>query len=332
VKGPVISIAGSPPIHLLTFTLHSKPSHLDEALQLLNYTMAAQTNVVILGASFTGTGVAHSVLKNVPNAKVTLINPSDLFYFALAAPRVLAKPAEVPLDKVLISIPNAFKQYPEAKFQFVRGSVTSVDVAAKTVSLQDQTTIKYDYLVIATGATTPSTISEQITPFKPTPGGDLKQSIQDAQQRISNATSIIIGGAGPIGVETAGEISQAYKAKSVTLISSHDQLLPGLKPSVAAAAASNLKRHGVEIILSAKITDSQLQADGKWKVMLSNGKTLDTDLYISAMGSIPNTSFLDPVYLDDSKGIKVDSNLRMSGVEDGSVFALGTLHFSSTDS
>jgi NADH dehydrogenase FAD-containing subunit len=64
-----------------------------------------QTQVLIIGDSFTGCGVAHNILKNKNNVKVTLVNTSTHYYFNIASPRIVAKPKEVLLDKVFISIP-----------------------------------------------------------------------------------------------------------------------------------------------------------------------------------------------------------------------------------
>ena len=52
-------------------------------------------HVIIIGGSYAGTKVAHKVLADIPQAKVTLIDPSDVFYFNIASPRVLAKPKEI---------------------------------------------------------------------------------------------------------------------------------------------------------------------------------------------------------------------------------------------
>lgn len=285
--------------------------------------MSTETHIVILGGNYAGSGVAQRVLKAVPTAKVTIINATPYYYFNLASPRFLAKPAEVPLEKVLLSIADAFKQYPASRFAFVEGLVTSIDAATKTVHLKDAAApVSYDYLVIATGSTTPGTIGEEAIPFKAPQSGDFKKIIEDAQQRIASAQSIIIGGAGPVGVETAAEIAQAYPKKKVTLISSHAQVLPILNAKAANSATNNLRKLGVEIKLSTMVSSATVQ-NGKWTVALQDGSKLETELYISAAGTIPNTSFLPAAYLDADKGVVVDDNLHVAAITDGSVFAVG---------
>jgi len=62
--------------------------------------MAGKTNIVVLGASYGGIGIAQNILKEIPNVKVTLVNTSKDFYFNIAAARILAKPKSTPLEKV----------------------------------------------------------------------------------------------------------------------------------------------------------------------------------------------------------------------------------------
>jgi NADH dehydrogenase FAD-containing subunit len=60
------------------------------------------TNIVVIGGSFGGIGVAQNILASIPNVKVTLINTSKDWYFNIAAARILAKPSSTPPEKVNI--------------------------------------------------------------------------------------------------------------------------------------------------------------------------------------------------------------------------------------
>jgi NADH dehydrogenase FAD-containing subunit len=62
--------------------------------------MSAKVNIVVIGGSFGGIGVAQNILASIPNVKVTLINPSKDWYFNIAAARILGKPSSTPLEKV----------------------------------------------------------------------------------------------------------------------------------------------------------------------------------------------------------------------------------------
>jgi NADH dehydrogenase FAD-containing subunit len=276
------------------------------------------THVVIIGGSFGGLGLANKLLET-PSIKVTLINPSDSFYFNIAAPRILAKPA-TPIEKVLLPIANTFKG--KKNFEFVLGSVTSVDFEAKSVSVGAGETISYDYLVIASGSTTPETKEAGGLPFKETGSNDLKASIEKAQKQIADAKTIIIGGGGTVGVETSGEIKEAYPETKVTLIHGGSRVLDFLKESASKAAAANLKGLGVEIVTGTKVQDAK-RVEGGWQVTTSDGKTLKADLYISALGVVPNSSFLPKQILDEAGWVKVSPKLEVEGAKD--VFAIGDI-------
>lgn len=281
-------------------------------------------HVVIIGGSYGGAKVAHKVLKDIPQAKVTLIDRSEHFYHNIAAPRVLARPKEIDFSKVLIPIADKFKQYPADRFTFVRGNVTAVNVNAKSVEIQGHEAISYDYLVVASGSTTPATIGPEAIPFKNTADNDIREKIKAAQRRIADADSIVIIGAGPVGVEAAGEIAQAHPKKHVTLVSSHGQVLPALKQSAVNAAASALRNLGVKIIYSTRVTETkQDSSTGRSIVHLDNGKHLEAGLAISAAGNLPNTSFMPATALDAQGWIKVDEHLRIDSVTDDSAYALG---------
>jgi len=62
--------------------------------------MSVKPDIVVIGGSYGGLGLAQKVLAAVPNVKVTLINTSKDWYFNVAAARILGKPKSTPLEKV----------------------------------------------------------------------------------------------------------------------------------------------------------------------------------------------------------------------------------------
>jgi len=176
--------------------------------------------VVILGASFAGLKIAHSLLKTtlpaVKDLKVILVSPTTHAYFNLAAPRAIV-PGQIPDEKILAPIEPAFSKYPSSSFEFVIGAAKSVDPASKRVEIETESglrTVTYDTLVVTTGSNTGS------MPWKAS--GSHKQFLEllhDTQAKVKKAKSIIVGGAGVTGVETAGELGYEYgKTKEITLV------------------------------------------------------------------------------------------------------------------
>ncbi|KAJ6184509.1 hypothetical protein N7519_005810 [Penicillium mononematosum] len=271
--------------------------------------MSSQVHVVIIGASFAGIPIAHSLLKDIPTVKVTLINPSPTFYFTIAAPRILAKRDAFKPEQYLLPIGKEFSRYPTESFEFVHGCASAIDVSAKTVSLDNTRNINFDYLVIASGSTTASTSRKTAVPipFKQSNSDDMKSMIHNAQDSISMAESIVIAGAGPIGVELAGEIAEAArqsgrKAK-ITLVSASYRILPMLKPAGSAAAEKLLTALGVEIVKNQKVAEAvQSKESHSWTVTLDEGGNWIV---------LPNNDFIPADLLDENGWVVVDKELRV---------------------
>jgi NADH dehydrogenase, FAD-containing subunit len=80
----------------------------------------APVNIVIVGASYAGLSIAHSVLE-LPNVKVVLVNPATTFFWNIAAPRIVAKAKAFKSEQYLLSIADAFIKHPAEKFEFIPG-------------------------------------------------------------------------------------------------------------------------------------------------------------------------------------------------------------------
>lgn len=114
-----------------------------------------------------------------------------------------------------------FKSYSAATFQFIQGLATNIDPASKTVTLSTagaKVEQAYDVLVIATGSR-----YEQGAPWKLSPDGieATKATLRAVQDKVKNASSILLGGAGPTGVEAACELGYEFgKTKEISIVRS----------------------------------------------------------------------------------------------------------------
>ena len=273
--------------------------------------------ILILGCSFSGLAVSHKLLRSLPaDYKVVVVNPSTELYWNFASPRVVAKPDQFS-SPVFASIVSGFSAYPATRFEFIQGTATSVDPAANTVTITPTDnegntapprTVPYTHLIVATGAS-----AHNDWPFKPlaTHAATLR-AISDSQVRIEAAKTIVLSGAGATGVETAGEIATLWrgKGKKVILISSADQVLPGLRADVAAEAAKQLRSLNVELKLGTRVTAEKPDANGATELTLANGETINADLHIPTFGLTPNTSFLPADLLDETRSVKVKPSMQ----------------------
>lgn len=323
-------------------------------------TSATQNNIVILGGSYGGVSVAHYLLKHVvtglPNKasyQVVLVSTSSQVICRPACPRALISDDMFPQQKLFVSIPKIFEQYPESSFHFVHGTATELDHTNRTVSvsLVVGNTEKVDFhaLVIATGASTPSPLLglNQDDEF-------LRANWTAFRKALPSAKSIVIAGGGPAGIETAGELGEYLNGRagwlssklvnpkvSITVVTSGSEILPILRPTIAKKAETYLAQVGVTVIKNARVKTVAPNGAGtvsalttKATLTLVDGKTLDTDIYIPATGTTPNTSFIHKALLT-SDG-RVDTNAstlrvdkagpRVYGVGDAASYARPAVH------
>ncbi|KUL92270.1 hypothetical protein ZTR_02406 [Talaromyces verruculosus] len=292
---------------------------------------APTKTVVIIGGSFAGIGVAHGLLKELPSAKVVLVNPSEDLYFNIAAPRLSTRPNDIPRENYIYPIPPVFHKHANAKknFEFVLGKATSIDLQGKNVIVQDvnsgsSKTLAYDYVVIASGSTTNATTGTNSlqVPFKQSGTGKIDAELKAAQEAIKAAKSVIIGGAGAVGVEFAGEVAEAYPGVEVTLLTNSDNVLPGLREPTRQKAAKLLKQKGVKILTNKTVTSASKDT-GKWNVVTADGQTLTADIYVSTTGVLPNNEFIPASLLNNNGWVEVDNHFVSKA--DPSVYAVGDI-------
>ncbi|KXJ88331.1 hypothetical protein Micbo1qcDRAFT_207583 [Microdochium bolleyi] len=293
--------------------------------------MTSQT-VVILGAGFTGLPLAHKLLTYTApytKLKIILVSPSSKFYWNLAATRGII-PGAVPDDKLFIPIKDNLTRYPPENWEFVLGKATSLNPDTNTVDVLlnsgVQQTIPYDQLVIATG----SRMNGGGLPLKLI--GTSEETIlalHALQERIATAKSIVVAGAGPTGVETAGELAAHFGSKKeITLVNANEHVLAGsnVLPSLAHTVEQDLRKLGVKVLARTKVvkTDSTAK-DGSTSTILSlsNGSTLKADVYLPLFGVRVNTEFVPSQLLDELGNVKLDRTMRVEGTEN--VWGIGDI-------
>ncbi|KAH7212070.1 histidine phosphatase superfamily [Fusarium oxysporum] len=264
-------------------------------------------HIVTIGGSFASVRTAHKFLqgmqnKNAGSYKVTMISRDSHFFWNLAMPRAII-PGTIPDDNLFQAIAPGFTKYGD-KFELIVGTATGIDINNKQVKVYkagQETFISYDYLLIGTGSSTKAE-----SPFKSRGSTDATRDYVHAYQKgVGEAHSIIVAGAGPTGVEVAGELADYY----------------GNKKDITLSAHSQLEKLGVKIRLNTKVNESITLPNGKQEVTFSSGEKVVTDLVIPTFGVVPNSSFVPPDLLDAHGYIKVDQYLAIEGRQD--VFAIG---------
>lgn len=279
-------------------------------------------NFVVLGGSGAGLNIAHSFLKHIePELKklgktyhVYIVDSSSHFFWNTGSPRALVSANLLPADKLFAPIADGFKSYDSSLYTAIHGTAESWDVEGRTVTIkladsENSQTLPYYVLVLATGTRTPSPATSL--------HGNYTLSIDalaELNKKLASATSVIVSGGGPTGVEAAGEVGHFLngsagwfssrpsnpKAK-VTVITKADRLLPVLSKPLALKAETFLNQVGVDVVYNVSVVSSITDADGKIIVNLSNGEQWTADVYIPAWGTAPNSEYV-PVDLKNGRG------------------------------
>ncbi|MCR6722810.1 NAD(P)/FAD-dependent oxidoreductase [Agrobacterium fabrum] len=197
--------------------------------------------------------------------------------------------------------------------------VEEIDRAAKTVRMQDGSTLSYDKLALATGAA-PRLLPASI-------GGDLEGVLtvrdkRDADRLVEEmkpGRRLLVIGGGYIGLEAAAVARKL--GLEVTLIEMADRILQ----RVAAKETADIMRgihqaHGVSIREKTGLV-RLVGMDGRVAAAeLSDGSMLDVDFVIVGIGVTPNDRLARESGLDVGNGIVVDAFTRTS---DADIHAVG---------
>ncbi|MCJ1277658.1 hypothetical protein MMC21_005472 [Puttea exsequens] len=295
--------------------------------------MSSIHSIVILGASYAGIGVAHGLLKALPDLKketrkdfkVTIIANSTHFWFSVGAPRAMLYPYPQDVMDSFIPVEKGFKQYPSDQFEFVHAEITGLETKKRDVlyKLKDDKaeivsgtkTLHFDTLVIATGATGPSPLYSLHGSHIPT-----LEAYKDIHARLPAAERIMVVGGGSAGTETAGELGHLHgkntkSPKDITILSGSDRLLPDLRPAIAKRAQEFLTDMGVKVEHNLRLKDSKPAGGNSTEVTLSDGSTRLVDILIEAVGRTPASSFLSPSILDGSGRVVADPYMRVASLE-----------------
>eukprot|EP00128_Syssomonas_multiformis_P001126 Colp12_sorted_trinity150504_noHs@21811 len=277
--------------------------------------------VVVVGGGYAGTAVAKAL---DPYFNVVLIDRKNYFLHVIGALRSLANASWT--NNVLIPYDALLKNG-----YVLQGEVTKIESdAVHVANLPDP--IKFDYLVIATG----SSYAFPVKVAQPNRENAFK-FYEEAAEEVTKASKIVIIGAGPVGVELAGEIKERYPEKDVTIVGASEKLIPGpFNDTFRAKLSSDLETLGIKVVLGEKALVEGQDAGGFGYLRYKSGahtvattkeeKQIQSELTFFCVGAHLNNASLQqgmPEKLDEKGQIKVNEFLQVEGLE--KVFALGDI-------
>ncbi|MFB6129274.1 MAG: NAD(P)/FAD-dependent oxidoreductase [Salinigranum sp.] len=236
------------------------------------------TRVVVLGAGYAGSGAVQRLQKELDGGiDLTWISERDYHLVLHEVHRVISNPdaeskVKIPVDEIK-----------SASTEFVRGRVTDVDVDDRVVTVDDDLTVAYDYLLVALGSATAFYGIDGLREHSLTLKGldDARQIRESTLAAAADATTddpaqIVVGGAGLSGIQTCGELARLRDERDlpidVTLVEGLDEILPGNDPELQGALRKRLQTREIAITTGEFI--SRVDAD---TVYVGGGEEADPD-------------------------------------------------------
>ena len=239
----------------------------------------------------------------------------------------------------------------------ILGEVTAIDVANKQVVsevLDDVTVTPYDYLIVAAGAGQSYFGNDHFADFAPGMKSiddalelrgrifsvfELAELTDDPAERERLMTFVVVG-AGPTGVEMAGQIAElAHRTlrkefrridprnSRIVLVDAAPQVLPSFGDQLGAKAQARLERIGVEVKLGAKVVDMDAlglvieNPDGSRERIESVAKVWAAGVQASDLGA--QLAAQCGAHLDRAGRVQVSDDLTVPGYPD--IFVVGDM-------
>jgi len=273
-----------------------------------------KTNIVIIGAGQAGIMAAISLRKVKYDGKIALFTNEKYFPYQ-RPPLSKGYLSEKIQEKNLYFKTNTF--YEKKDIQIIRNTkVTAINRETKTILANNKQEYSYDKLIISTGSTTRKlnfTCNEKNIFYL--------RTLDDAnkiRERLGQLESIVIIGAGYIGLETAAILTK--KNIEVTIIEMEKRVM---KRSVCKTTSlffqEKHRGEGVNLKLNVSVTDINDHKDQK-RVIASDGSVIDADAVLVGVGVKPNADLAINSGLLCENGILVNQCGKTS---DDDIYAAG---------
>jgi apoptosis-inducing factor 2 len=274
-------------------------------------TRAGRPTVAVIGGGYAGVNVAKA-LDDV--ADVALVEPKDAFVHNIAALRALVDPSwlrriYLPYQRLLVN------------GRVVRDRAAKVDAGHVTLASGDQ--IRADYIVLATGSAYPFPAKSDLDSTSAS-----HDQVRAAHAALSAAQRVLLLGAGPVGIELAGEIKSVWPGKHVTLLDVADDVLGArFRPDLKAELRRQLSDLGVELLLSSPLREGPSVPPGELRtftVVTQAGAEVTADIWFRCYGVVPASDYLVGGLASARRPdgfVEVTPDLRVVGQD--RVFAVG---------
>ena len=259
--------------------------------------------IVIVGGGAAGLAAADMLRREGYGGSLTMISADDSAPYDRPNLSKDFLAGTAPPDWIPLRSPDYYR---DQRIELVLGSrVSSLELQAKQVELENDTVYHFDALLIATGADPVRIPVEGATDAQL----HYLRSFADSQAlvaRSAGAKRVVVVGASFIGLEVAASLRK--RGVAVDVVAPEQQPLERvLGPELGKVVRRLHEEQGVVFHLGETVK----RADGR-VVTLSGGSTLDADFLVLGVGVRPSLALAERAGLAIDRGIAVNEYLETS--------------------
>ncbi|WEG13723.1 NAD(P)/FAD-dependent oxidoreductase [Pullulanibacillus sp. KACC 23026] len=291
-------------------------------------------HIVILGAGYGGllTALTARNYLSQEDAYITVVNQYPTHQIItelhrLAAGNVTEQAVTLPLEKL----------FKGKNIDLKIATVASFDVEKKSITLNDQSTLSYDYLVVGLGSTTayfgiPGLEENSFVLKSAEDALNIQKHVENRIRAYSETgnkadATILIGGGGLTGIELVGELADIlpglckkygvkYEDINLSLVEAGPKVLPVLPDNLIERATESLAKRGVNFITGVPVTNVEGNV-----VDLKNGEKIETNTFVWT-GGVQGHPLVGQSGLEVNRG-RATVNEHLQSTSHKNVFVVG---------
>lgn len=260
--------------------------------------------VVIVGAGLAAAHVATTLRDAGDTRPVTILGDEDRLPYERPGLSKGVLQAEQDVDELFVHDADWYDRHQVGTR--LADPAVRLDVAAREVALGSGQVLRYDDLVLATGAR-PRTLD---LPGADLPGVHTLRRIPDCfalRDAFTGGGRLVVIGAGWIGLEVAAAARKA--GVEVTVLESADVPLRAAMGERMGRHFARLHReHGVALRTGVGVT--AIEGAGRVSAVRVGDERIDADLVVIGVGAVPNVELAQAAGLGVDSGVLTDDQLR----------------------
>lgn len=267
--------------------------------------------VAVIGGGYGGASVAKALDEH---ADVVLIEPKDAFVHSAGSLRALVRPDWA--DNIFFTYDTLLQ-----RGSVVRERAASVDAGG--VTLASGRRVEADFVVLATGSGYPYPAK-----FDTDATAEALVRLRSTHDELARAERVFIAGAGPVGLELAGEIKAVWPDKHVIVVDPGTRLLPGFDEELRQDLHRQLDEVGIELRQGTSLLEEPPTRPGEYKPVTARttGGDVEADIWFRAYGVDVSSHYLGDGRLttrNERGQVPVTDHLNVAG--HANVYAIGDI-------